>query len=631
MIRQLLAYGSLTLVSLACAACGSRPGACPPATPAKDAPLVALEEHTEDGRCIPVPKSGIVEIDVNSTLELRMNEPAIKARMLSQANAQVDERARELDKRLSLLIGIVEARDREVEYLTALMSEIHQLDPPARAPRVMEFGKLRGAFRKAVGEYAERIDAPKADFLRPRTGDALIQEHLRKTQEDSQNLVADLQGLSWRVEAALDKGGGQAQLHVENYDKLKSGAVRRFDKMSPATPEVVAQQFEKAKALSKQIEELGRDADALNTVVLQQLTARFRELSDTALGDVATTATELQSWAREVRPRPRPRVASFADGLQRALKPVQDLPGACELMHELANGTRTLDKNLIASLPELQGCVRAVNAVLTIDVGSLQSQVEALAGRGIKGAKVATARVLATIKRLRIAHDALTDASASWRRATEFIGSQQRRLASDNWSSKNLTDRRAGELIDGRIELTRSKRAPDDLLHVRASVVHDGEITETPVTRTFRVVSVGMRLDIGPALLFLDPLGGDANDVGIESFRTTPAVSAVLHYRAWRGDGAHRGSRVWNFIDPGIGIHVAYPDLGVTERNAAGDLVSTDPTTEIGVGGVLNLFGDLIQVGMGYDLQVRRPYWFLGVGLKNLTDFGLSVPALGGS
>lgn len=619
MIPRLTPLAGFVLASLALAACGPRPGTCPPMATAENPPLITLEEHTEDGRCIPVPKSGVAELDVNSTIELRMNKPAIKERMLSQAATHVETRAKDLDKQLSLLASIVEARSREVEYLTALIAEIHQLDPSVRARRVMAFGKLRGAFRKAVGEYAALIDAPKADFLRPESGDALIQKHLKRAQEESQNLVANLQGVSWRVEAALDKDGGQAQLHVENYDQLKAGTVRRFDKMSPVTPEIVAQQFEKAVTLSKQVEALRRDTDSLSDMVLQQLTARFREISSAALADIQTAATDLKTWKATSQRRARASVQSFADTLQRTLQPVYDLPEACELMRDLATGAVTPDASLLARLPEFLTCIEAVDAVLDIDTAELIS-----AAKGVIG--LIPEQISSGVAALRAAHETLTGKASAWRRATEFISSQKSKLGAEVWSSKNLNERGASELVDGRIELMRSRRVPGDLVHVRASVVEDDEVLETTVTRTVRVVSAGMRLDIGPALLFIDPLNDDDSTAPAESFRATPAVSAVLHYRAWRDDGEHRGNRLWNFFDPGIGIHVAYLDLGNTERDDMGNLISTDPTTEIGVGGVLNLFGDLVQVGAGYNLQVRRPYWFLGFGLKSLTDFGLTVP-----
>jgi hypothetical protein len=80
---------------------------------------------------------------------------------------------------------------------------------------------------------------------------------------------------------------------------------------------------------------------------------------------------------------------------------------------------------------------------------------------------------------------------------------------------------------------------------------------------------------------------------------------------------------MFNAIRPGLGIHFLYPDLGTREVSAMGVVTGEDPSFELGVGGTMTLFGDLLQVGVGYDLQVKTSYWYLGFGLNTLAKLGV--------
>jgi hypothetical protein len=64
--------------------------------------------------------------------------------------------------------------------------------------------------------------------------------------------------------------------------------------------------------------------------------------------------------------------------------------------------------------------------------------------------------------------------------------------------------------------------------------------------------------------------------------------------------------------------------------DATGKVVDQGPGAEIGVGGVVQLFGDPLQGGYGYDIQAGRAYWYIGFGLQRLIDLGITLPVGGG-
>ena len=85
-----------------------------------------------------------------------------------------------------------------------------------------------------------------------------------------------------------------------------------------------------------------------------------------------------------------------------------------------------------------------------------------------------------------------------------------------------------------------------------------------------------------------------------------PNVAALMtwHYKERRPYGL---GHLWNFLDPGIGIHVASLDQGAD-------------TVEFGFGGQVALWGGLAVFGYGYNVSVssNNEYYFVGIGLTEM-------------
>jgi hypothetical protein len=92
----------------------------------------------------------------------------------------------------------------------------------------------------------------------------------------------------------------------------------------------------------------------------------------------------------------------------------------------------------------------------------------------------------------------------------------------------------------------------------------------------------------------------------LSNFKPSPIAVWRIGFRPRPDDS---GVRRWlGGIRPGFGIHVATPDL---DPNAS---------VETGAGVAIHLFSDLVQIGYGWDLSVKkdRSYWYLGIGLFDL-------------
>ena len=119
------------------------------------------------------------------------------------------------------------------------------------------------------------------------------------------------------------------------------------------------------------------------------------------------------------------------------------------------------------------------------------------------------------------------------------------------------------------------------------------------------------------SLIFVERID-EPDDAITTSFLASPAISLTAHYRK-RIDcqGADGFAGVWNSLNPGVGINVTA--LSFEGRSG-----------QYGLGFQGTLFGDILQVGYGWNLNVssNREYWFVGVGLVDALN--LASATMGG-
>jgi hypothetical protein len=327
-----------------------------------------------------------------------------------------------------------------------------------------------------------------------------------------------------------------------------------------------------------------------------------------------------------------PDVKVVLDSAGTLIKEGQALRAACA-------GALTTLQNIIdthslsGDFSSLTDCVNEAK----INLPKISDQVKAgaeAAQRLVDKAKAATGPALVAVKdqlaglqTVVHAKQALDQVQRTWAALDVALGLQQR-VPPPAWRNDHFQDQPLTSTLDTAINLTRTNPRQDgDVVFYRPAIRKDGAPALTGIEKALRIKKVGARIDVSAAVTFVHP---HSLLVGEDRFRAAPGLTAALHYRNWRGPNENTGCAFWNFLDPGLGFHVISPDLGQTRVDANGKIITQDPSAEIGVGGVVQLLGDLFQAGYGYDIQVNRAYWYFGFGLQRLIDLGISLPVGGG-
>ena len=117
----------------------------------------------------------------------------------------------------------------------------------------------------------------------------------------------------------------------------------------------------------------------------------------------------------------------------------------------------------------------------------------------------------------------------------------------------------------------------------------------------------GLHRKIDASLIFARPLEAPAGQP--KRWRPNAAATANWFYR-WRPTEDGRlggGKKIWNFVNPGMGIHAA-------------SLAQGDDSVEVGLGLNLSLLDGMLTGGYGYNLSTEDPYVFVGIGLLEVLD-----------
>jgi hypothetical protein len=136
---------------------------------------------------------------------------------------------------------------------------------------------------------------------------------------------------------------------------------------------------------------------------------------------------------------------------------------------------------------------------------------------------------------------------------------------------------------------------------------------QTVITRTacavltaeeVAVEKCGMISHWSANLIFVERTGSGGPGDPDTNFDPAPSLSWTLNYVPHVEDPSNLGYRVWRFFNPDIGLNVAALDF-------------EDQGVQVGVGGHLTLFNDLLQAGYGVNPNADRDqgYFFFGIGI----------------
>jgi len=623
-------------VCLSLTGCAGRqnPGAQGAGLPLQGA--VTAIEVTADGRRLPISAEGITDVDINSTIGLTMNAPEISA-----AAGKVGGGAALKDGSLDLAAQL-KAMDDITKAEQASSDRLHQLVEGLSAGRAPPPEKLKqlGQFERnvvdAVVKYStiagvdrdtrsRLFSAPGYTALVP-----WINQERTRLLALVQTRLEQLPSLRWRMEATSSRAGA---IHLPNYDDLPEGASIFVNKIALTVDDQTKQNLAAAGQLSTDLNKLIVQQGSLGAAFEQILVDKARQATaaweDWAKQDLSTIDTLVGTLKKSVAADPDVQVV-FTNATA-LVKEGKALKAACA-------GALTTLQNIIdthslsGDLASLTSCARQVRD----DFPNIRDQVKAAATSSQALVAKATAEAgpaLAAIREQAAGLETVVHAKEALDKLQETWGTFaavldiKASVPPPAWRNDHFQDRPLDSTSDTAIELTRiNPRQDGDAIFFRPSLTKDGAPLLTGVDKALRVRKEGARVDVSATVTFVHP---QSLQDGEDPFRAAPGLTAALHYRDWRSAGENTGCRFWNFIDPGLGFHVIYPDLGHTQVDATGKINVKDPSVEIGVGGVVQLLGDLFQAGYGYDIQVNRAYWYFGFGLQRLIDLGITLPVGG--
>lgn len=622
-------FGGVAFALLAGSILGCGASQAAPAT----GPVTAIEV-TSSGEELVVPPTGVTDVDVNSSIKLVVDEKKAKAALAGSVGVRSDD-VSDIAAKIDRLRAAVASQRAALGGIEANLR-----NPPSLAnvrAAMADQGRLED---KALDDLVKVLSKREIDELLAlgvQGGYAATIERLEAQRVEQQRALDALQTrlarVRLRLQASLFSKSGETPLHLEGYDNLPVAAPNVINKL--ALPDNLLATLDKARAAAQDIGDLKTALDRARSNLLD----RLKDL-ETRLEKIQALVDELPSVLDDAQRAPWASVAPGAKvvaDVRGMIQGAQPLAAPCRDAVELLRHTGLGSPGLLLGLVKdanssVRRCADALvkqGPGLVNDAKALAADVTALrqaAASDAALAKTVAADTLAKLDALvaKAEADALGDFSDYWQTLQILFGGSEAVAGTPVFAASPApVDRAYADVASSSIDLVRSPRADGDLVYHHSGVVTDGQETQSWTSAPLRVVVTGFHINVSPSVVFVRAFSRQPQD---SSFPAAPSVAAAVHYGVRRASGKNQGCPFWRFIDPGFGLHVAYLDLG-PKVPAGTTAPPADPATEIGVGGTLQLFGDVIQGGIAYDLQVERPYWFFGIGLQTATNFGLTIPS----
>ncbi|KYF63410.1 hypothetical protein BE04_30085 [Sorangium cellulosum] len=576
-------------------------------------------ELTQDGRKLAVQRGGLTEVDINSSilLEVKRDKLMLHAQPFGARQGDIEHALDEMARILGLL-----------KKQAGVVAAIEDALKPA------------GKMGQAALDDARRLSnetRQEADLLARDSGDPLpsgsagpsayLIDKARRSATLAETLISDE-----RVRLRVGARVGSNIVHVPSYDNQSAGAPVFLPPVRRSSPPPPIDKERKEEGA----EQPGRSED--RSVDAQE---RAKELRDRALALEQATLARRRAAMEALRAHNdaiTSVVTASANVVALIESPANEhaaLKGAAGKAVE-ACGDALLEKIPAAPAPapdddtltqQLQKCGKALGPLT--EAQTLYKAKDPAKLTKLDNAVTALGTALAANLLLPLAWAELALAQHTPRLAP---------TTAEATVAPAKQDRPAARPLSTTIDLLRVEREEGDIMSYQPSLVVDGQVMLEGAPVSMMVVRNGPQLRVAPAAFFVQPF---KLTEGEPAFRPLPSVVASVHYRfgrcaVWHCDESAVAARPWpflralNFLDPGVGLHMMTLGLGTvtSKTDAAGKTVDTTTSNafELGVGGTFQLFGDVLQISAGYDLQAQRTYWAFGVGLQTLTDFGINWP-----
>lgn len=476
-----------------------------------------------------------------------------------------------------------------------------------------------------------------------------IQDEVNKmdelTRQRKDNILKAAQPVKLRLWARLiPEGGTPVPFHIPGYDNLEAGEPRIVDRLS-------FQLDEKGKAdLKKEVEFHAKLADMVN---------ELRDESSRLRGTLSDTYNSLVSYSRKLLDNLKPdqleitlmqstrKLKDQLAGLEGQLRnrrateaelaKINDLRVKIETLHDKGN-------KLVEYLKELKKIQDVRNTSPSLILVDLTQKTIA---EGMEGVQVLLSlldpeqdgSIQTIIQEISVLYSGIeNDPALKEKIGQDFLSHLQSTINDVFPATKEILDRnkdqigRIAELakilttqspslvgltegvaVDNRtldipmeqiqdteIQINRTPRRDKDLIEFTAQLIKDDGTISSEGSRLFRVTKFGLHSNVSGNVIFVDRVSTPPAEREV-NFIAAPAVSYTFRYQTREES---KGARVWNILNPGIGLNTALLNFQGSD-------------IEVGIGATLSLFGDVIQAGYGYNLQVDNDheYIFVGIGL----------------
>jgi len=456
-----------------------------------------------------------------------------------------------------------------------------------------------------------------------------------KMQErrDALQTLATNQQVKVSVQAFRDSNGAKSALHVDGWDTFAEGPYEPIDRTglrpTPAdqerlnaeraraesTKELVESIMEKDGSLRQTLKALPGEAEQILNQLAGRLTSfpselaadQFKtltnKLADLAGADAQSPAAkllgELKVFQADVV-----RIKMLGDSVRTLTNLVKNLKQArpdelifgSENLFAQAGGALQIFIGIATNLPTLPDRIKRIQEALPLVADSvLQGQAEA--------AMQSVTNFLGAV-----GTDFAEKAGAVIEKLNKFLGTALTLQVTTSIKKPegDWLIRTPDNLVPGRLDLRRSHVALGDLVSIRVRATNEatGELVE-PVLYETEVGLMGLHGKPAVHFIMARALSGPA-----QATQWKPNVAAAVEWHYTKRD-PHAWGKTWNWLYPGVGIHLASLDQG-------------DDSVELGAGGIISLWDGLLTGGFGYNFSNNsdHEYVFVGVNLLSLLQQG---------
>jgi hypothetical protein len=465
-------------------------------------------------------------------------------------------------------------------------------------------------------------------------------ERLRLAAEADEREVASNRQVHVTLQATRRSVTGEAApLHVENWDNMTEGVYSPIDRTGLRPTEAEQKRLAAARQASEAVIALIHAAKtnyAEYKASLQKLASKFETEADALRENLETG---LEAWEAN----PYSATTNQLYGIMATGTPAAHVPA------------KAIVTNLVAIHSDLMAIKTTIEAVRQFK-GTLQNGAQSpidlfwgsqglinAATNLLDSAKQAKANIAAWPKRLEIieqetpklvsalngaafeaitnqTRQALKNLSASYPNEVTnltvlwslFTGSAGAGEAAAALAAANdqLISHTLDDLVDGRVNLKYGGLALDDIVTVRLRATNS--LTRQILEDLNYEHEIGFMGWYGKPVVHLIFARAKSGPVEATQWKPNVAAGVEWHYQ-YRLTPEERetavGKRIWNWLNPGAGLHVASLDQG-------------PDSVEIGSGINLSFWDGLVAVGYGYNFAEvdDHQYFFVGLNLLSVFD-----------